>query len=133
MLVITETGSVRPPTVLLVEDSTDTRLTLRRLLEAHGCRVVEACDGAEAIGVAVCTRPDLVLMDLNMPRLDGLAATERLHSQPGLGDVPVVAITAYDTYGIEDEARAAGCSGYLRKPIDEARVERLLREHLPTV
>ncbi|MFL6336300.1 MAG: response regulator [Pyrinomonadaceae bacterium] len=105
-------------TVLVAEDSADTRAVLRRVLATYGYRVVEAADGGEAVELAVRECPDLVLMDLNMPVMDGLAATERIRELKGrCGDVPVVAVTAFDTYGMREAASEAGCDAYLLKPL----------------
>jgi len=109
----------RPATVLVAEDSADTRAVLRRALDSYGYRVVEAADGREAVEVALSQCPDLVLMDLNMPIMDGLAATERIRElREKCGDVPVVAATAFDTYGMREAALEAGCNAYLLKPLD---------------
>ena len=118
-------------TVLVVDDSADTRAVLSRTLEAGGYRVVEAADGREAVEVALRECPDLILMDLNMPVLDGLAATERIRKlKEKCGDVAIVAVTAFDTYGMKEAALEAGCDAYLLKPLAldelEAVVERLL-------
>src|SRR5919202_1243924 len=91
-------GSTRP-TILVVEDNDDTRLVMKMVLESNDYRVAEATNGEEAIEVALRERPDLILMDLQMPVLDGLAATRRIREQPELCNVPVVAVTAHDVYG----------------------------------
>jgi two-component system, sensor histidine kinase len=105
-------------TVLVAEDSADTRAVLRRMLASYGYRVVEVADGREAVEAAVQLCPDLVVMDLNMPVMDGLAATERIRElRDRCGDVPIVAVTAFDTYGMRDAAFEAGCNAYLLKPL----------------
>ena len=105
-------------TVLVAEDSADTRAVLRQVLASYGYRVVEAADGGEAVETAVRVCPDLVVMDLNMPVLDGLAATERIRElRDRCGDVPIVAVTAFDTYGMREAAFEAGCNAYLLKPL----------------
>jgi len=93
---LAQTGSlVTPATVLVAEDSADTRAVLSRALATYGYRVLEAADGREAVELAVSECPDLVVMDLNMPVMDGLAATERIREMKDrCGDVPVVAVTA---------------------------------------
>ncbi len=107
-----------PATVLVADDSADTRAVLRRTLARRGYRVVEAADGREAVEVARRECPDLILMDLNMPVMDGLAATERIRElKEKCGDVVVVAITAFDTYGMREAALEAGCRAYLLKPL----------------
>jgi len=122
---------VNKPTVLVVEDSDDTRRVLSMELRHRGCRVVTAADGREAVETALSVRPDLILMDLNLPRMDGLAATEQIRGHGELSDVPVIAVTAYDTYGIREAALEAGCRAYLLKPLDPAALVRTLRGVLP--
>ena len=122
---------VTPATVLVAEDSADTRVVVCRVLADRGYRVVEAADGAEAVELALSACPDLVVMDLNMPVMDGLAATERIRDMKDrCGNIPVVAVTAFDTYGMRDAALEAGCDAYLLKPLvlDELAsvIERLL-------
>jgi two-component system cell cycle response regulator DivK len=120
-----------PATILIAEDSADTRAVLTRALAFRGYNVVEAADGREAVEVAVSECPDLVVMDLNMPVMDGLAATERIRElRDKCGNIPVVAVTAYDTYGMRDAAMEVGCDAYLLKPLDldefESVIARLL-------
>src|ERR1043165_10187 len=109
---------VAPATVLVVDDSADTRAVLSRTLGRRGYRVVEAADGREAVETALRVCPDLILMDLNMPVMDGLAATERIRElKERCGDVAIVAVTAFDTYGMKEAAIEAGCDAYLLKPL----------------
>lgn len=119
------------PVVLVVEDFEDTRLLMRRLLEMSGCRVVEAVNGREAIARAETDRPHLILMDLNMPVLDGFTAALRIRERDAGREVPIVAVTAYDTAEFRRAAEAVGCSGYVSKPLDLDRLADLLRRHLP--
>ena len=114
-------------TVLVVEDFDDSRFILKVMLELRGYRVVEASDGLQAIEVARRERPDLVLMDLNLPLLDGFAATRRIRELDGLRDVPVVALTAHVTPDYRSKAVAAGCDELISKPINIARLEETLR------
>jgi CheY-like chemotaxis protein len=118
-------------TVLLAEDSEDTRHVLSLELQHRGCRVVTATDGREAVETALVARPDLILMDLNMPRMDGLAATEQIRAHVELDGVPIIAVTAFDTYGIREAALEAGCQAYLLKPLNPGALERALRDALP--
>ncbi|MFL6333009.1 MAG: response regulator [Pyrinomonadaceae bacterium] len=117
-------------TILLVEDSDDSRQMLRLTLESWGYRVTEAHDGREATEAARERCPDLILMDLNMPRMDGLAAAKFIRDcgEP-CRDVPIVAITAFDVYGMREAALEAGCNDYIAKPINykvlDATVRRL--------
>jgi two-component system cell cycle response regulator DivK len=121
-------------TVLLVEDTEDNRQMMRRLLEMSGYRVVEATNGREAVEVASEERPRIILMDLSLPLIDGLAATRRIRSLPDLRNVPIIAVSAHDTADFHNEALAAGCNAYITKPIDyselEAVVDGLLSEKL---
>jgi len=117
-------------TVLLVEDFEDNRFMMRRLLEMNGYRVVEAEDGEEAITKAETENPDLILMDLSLPILDGLAATRRIRQMPQFLRIPVVAVSAHDTADFHAEALAAGCNEYVTKPVDFDELETLLRRLL---
>jgi len=116
------------PTVLVAEDSRDTRAMLKRAFELKGYRVFEAEDGQEALEMARRYRPTLIVMDLNMPVLDGLEAVKNIRELEVPGEeIPIVAITAYDVPGMEDAARETGCNGYLRKPLDLAELDRALK------
>jgi two-component system cell cycle response regulator DivK len=117
-------------TVLLVEDTEDNRQMMRRLLEMSGYRVVEAINGKEAIEVASQLRPEVILMDLSLPLIDGLAATRRIRSFPELTKVPIVAVSAHDTADIHSEALAAGCDAYITKPIDYSELEEIIQRLL---
>jgi two-component system cell cycle response regulator DivK len=113
-------------TVMVVEDFEDNRFMMRRLLEMSGYRVVEAINGQEAVDKARHELPDLILMDLSLPLLDGLAATRRIREQEELKKVPIVAVSAHDTADFHAEALAAGCNEYVTKPIDFDQLESLL-------
>jgi len=116
------------PTVLLAEDSQDTRFMLKRAFELKGYRVFEAEDGLEALDVAKRCKPSLIVIDLNMPVLDGLETIKSLREREGPGEqIPIVAITAYDVPGMEDAAMETGCDRYLRKPLDLTELDRALR------
>ena len=116
------------PTVLLAEDSQDTRVMLKRAFELKGYRVFEAEDGLEALDVAKRCKPSLIVIDLNMPVLDGLETIKSLREREGPGEqIPIVAITAYDVPGMEDAALETGCDRYLRKPLDLTELDRALR------
>lgn len=119
------------PTVLLAEDSEDTRKVLSLELRHRGCHVITAADGREAVERALAAHPDLILMDLNLPRMDGLAATEEIRAHGELDEVPIIAFTAFDTYGIREAAFEAGCREYLLKPLESGALERALRGALP--
>ncbi len=108
----------RPQRVLIVDDSSDIREMWRLWLTFWGFQVDEAQNGHEALDRARSHRPDLVLMDLWMPVLDGLAATERLKADPATAQVPVLALSAYTLPSAVDRALAAGCDSFLPKPVD---------------
>jgi two-component system cell cycle response regulator DivK len=112
--------------VLVVEDFEDNRFMLRRLLEMAGYQVVEASDGEQALVMAQQERPALILMDLSLPRLDGLAATRGIRQHPDLSDIPIVAVSAHDSADFHAEALAAGCNDYVAKPIDFDQLAKLL-------
>lgn len=115
------------PTVLVAEDSEDTRAMLKRAFELKGYHVFEAEDGQEALDMAHRHRPSLLIVDLNMPVLDGLETIKSFREMEGPGEqVPIVAITAYDVPGMEDAALETGCDRYLRKPLDLNELDRVL-------
>jgi len=116
------------PTVLVAEDSQDTRSMLKRAFELKGYKVFEAADGQEALDMARSYRPSLIVIDLNMPVLDGLEAVKSFREMEGPGEqVPIVAITAYDVPGMENAALETGCDRYLRKPLDLTELDSALR------
>lgn len=113
---MTKEGGSR--TILYIEDDLPSRVLVRRVLEAAGYRVVEAEGGMEGLTVARTERPLLILVDINMPAMDGLEVTARLRAMPELGSVPIIALTANVMKGDRERTLAAGCSGYIQKPID---------------
>jgi two-component system cell cycle response regulator DivK len=117
-------------TVLLVEDTEDNRQMMRRLLELSGYNVVEATNGREAVETASRLQPNIILMDLSLPYLDGLAATRRIRVMPGLEKIPIVAVSAHDTADFHSEALAAGCNAYVTKPIDYSELEEVVNRLL---
>ena len=120
------------PVVMLVEDFQDTREVMRRMLELQGCRVIEAANGQEAIEISQRGGLDLVLMDLNMPVLDGFNATLRIREYERTRDVPVVAVTAFDSAEARAAAGAVGCCDYVVKPLDFENLSTLLKRLLPS-
>ena len=104
--------------ILYVEDDISSRMLIRQVLDTAGYEVMEAEDGMESIRLAQEVRPDLILMDINMPGLDGYAAATKIKSLPGLADTPIIAVTANVVEGDRERALTAGCDGYLPKPID---------------
>jgi len=112
--------------ILVVDDSADNVAVMSLNLQELGYRVVTATNGEEAVSVAAQTRPNLILMDISMPGLDGFAATRRIRDNDELRDVPVVAVTAFGTEGFQRAAYDAGISGYLTKPVDFDRMHQLV-------
>jgi len=119
-----------PATVLLVEDTEDNRFMMRRLLEMTGYRVVEAMNGEEAVKLAKNVSPHLILMDLSLPVIDGLAATRLIRQLPDLESTPIIAVSAHDSSDFQSEAMEAGCNSYVTKPIDFNELEQLIAKLL---
>jgi signal transduction histidine kinase/DNA-binding response OmpR family regulator/HAMP domain-containing protein len=119
------------PQILVVEDYPDNRLTLEALLKELGCSFTTVSDGIQAIQAVREHRPALVLMDINLPLLSGLDATRKLKSDPELRDIPVIALTARAMKGDRENFLAAGCDGYLSKPIEPSALYQLLEQWLP--
>lgn len=117
-------------TVLLVEDTEDNRFMMRRLLEMSGYRVIEATNGEEAVKVAEAETPGLILMDLSLPVIDGLAATRLIRKLPKLQQTPIIAVSAHDSSDFLVEALGAGCNSYITKPIDFSELEQLIVQEL---
>jgi CheY-like chemotaxis protein len=116
---------------LVVEDFEDSRFMMRRLLEMAGYSVLEASDGEQAVQMAVESHPVLILMDLSLPKLDGLSATRQIRQKRGLKTVPIVAVSAHDSPESRTEALAAGCDEYITKPIDFDHLNALLQRFVP--
>lgn len=117
-------------TILCVEDNPNNRLLVRRMLEAEGYHVLEADCGEEGITVAARTLPDLILMDITLPDINGYEATRRLRENPALARTPILAVTANVMKGDREKALSAGCNSYISKPIDVDQLPRLLAEYL---
>jgi two-component system cell cycle response regulator DivK len=128
---MTESNGHDQHLIMVVEDFEDNRFMMRRLLEMSGYRVLEAINGEEAVEIANREHPSLILMDLSLPKLDGLAATRRIRQVPELRQVPIVAVSAHDTADFHADALAAGCNDYVTKPIDFDQLEALLQRLLP--
>jgi two-component system cell cycle response regulator DivK len=118
-------------TILYVEDNNDNRTLVRRVLNAEGYLVIEAANAAEALEVLDSNKPDLILMDINMPDMDGYALTTMIKQKPGFELVPIIAMTANVMRGDKERSLEAGCDGYIQKPIDidllASQVERFVR------
>ena len=104
-------------TILYVEDNFDNRTLVNRILMVEGYHLIEAVNATEALKVLESTRPDLILMDINMPDMDGYTLTGKIKKIPGLETIPVVALTANVMHDVLEQALAAGCNGYIGKPI----------------
>lgn len=112
-------------TILYVEDNPDNRMLVRRILTAENYKLLEATNAVQAINLLETTTPDLILMDINMPDMDGYTLTTRIRSMPGLGRIPILALTANVMRGDKEKTLEAGCDGYIQKPLD---VDQLIRE-----
>ena len=112
--------------ILVADDSADSVAMISLFLQQQGYRVVTAANGEDAIRVATQTVPNLILMDISMPTLDGLGATRRIREDTTLGDIPIIAVTAFGTEGFQRAAYDVGVSGYLTKPIDLDRMGHLI-------
>lgn len=104
--------------ILYIEDNPDNRLLVRRVLQVEGYTIFEAVDGHEGLSKAAELQPDLILMDINLPEIDGYEVTARLKQLPGMSRVPIIAVTANVMKGDREKTLAAGCDGYIQKPID---------------
>lgn len=107
-------------TILIAEDNPVNRELLRELLEIRGCIVEEACDGQEALAMVERTPPDVLLLDIGMPLLDGYAVVRKLRENPRFDSLPVVAVTAYAMQGDREKIMNSGFDGYLSKPVNSA-------------
>lgn len=118
--------------ILVVEDQEDNRIILRRLLSNAGYDLIEAVNGEDGVALALSTRPDLILMDIQLPVMDGYEATRRIKSNAELKSIPVIAVTSYALSGDEAKTRAAGCDAYVAKPFSPRQLLAKVREYLPT-
>lgn len=118
-------------TILVVEDYEDTSLAMRLALEQKGYHILEASDGEQAVRMAESMRPDVVLMDLHLPVLDGFAAAESIRAHPELKETVIVAVTAYQDADQRARALAAGCNAFVTKPIDFEWLGDLISNLLP--
>ena len=108
----------RDRTVLIVEDDEDSRYLMRLELERLGYLIVEAENGEQAVEVAAREQPDIILMDLTLPLMDGIAATQKIRATDGFNGVPIIAVTAHQETDFREGAKAAGFAAYVTKPID---------------
>jgi two-component system cell cycle response regulator DivK len=119
--------------ILIIEDQEDNRAIMRDLLNTAGYRLIEAVDGEEGVKLAQSERPDLILMDVQLPILDGYEATRRIRASVELKSIPIIAVTSYALSGDEAKARAAGCDSYVAKPFSPRELLAKVREFLPNV
>jgi two-component system, cell cycle response regulator DivK len=117
--------------ILIVEDTEDNRQIIRDLLSSVGYELIEAEDGAAGVALAQSEHPDLILMDIQLPKMDGYEATRRIRAVPELATVPIIAVTSYALSGDEAKTRAAGCDGYIAKPFSPRQLLAKIRELLP--
>jgi two-component system, cell cycle response regulator DivK len=118
--------------ILIVEDQEDNRTILRDLLSKAGFDLIEAVNGEDGVALALSKRPDLILMDIQLPVMDGYEATRRIKANAELKAIPVIAVTSYALSGDEAKARAAGCDGYVAKPFSPRQLLATVREYLPS-
>ena len=114
-------------TILVVDDFDDTRLLLRTWLQRKGFRIVEAENGNDAVAAAASQRPDLIIMDVEMPELDGLSATRQIRKLTNSAAVPIVAVSAYGADQYREPALEAGCNEYVSTPFEPEELERVIR------
>ena len=112
-------------TILYVEDNPDNRLLVKRILLAEDYSLIEAIDGKDALNVLKTAHPDLILMDINMPDMDGYTLTAKIKSLPGFERIPILALTANVMRGDKEKTLEAGCDGYIQKPLD---IDQLTRD-----
>jgi two-component system cell cycle response regulator DivK len=116
--------------ILVVEDQEDLRAILRDVLSTSGYTVIEAVDGAESVAKVASELPDLVLIDIQLPVLNGYDTTRRIKAQPGFSAIPIIAVNSFAMKGDEEKARAAGCDHYVTKPYSPVQLLRIIRGRL---
>jgi two-component system cell cycle response regulator DivK len=114
--------------ILVIEDTEDNRRIIRDLLTTVGYELIEATDGEAGVAAAAREQPDLVLMDIQLPVMDGYEATRRIKADPATAHIPVIAVTSYALSGDEEKTRAAGCDGYIAKPFSPRQLLATVRE-----
>jgi two-component system cell cycle response regulator DivK len=117
--------------ILVVEDQEDNRQIIRDLLSATDYEIMEAESGEQALEAVTKQRPDLILMDIQLPGMDGYEATRRIKADPALRSIPIIAVTSYALSGEEQKARAAGCDEYVPKPYSPRQLLAKIRQYLP--
>ncbi len=119
------TSSNEQTTIMYVEDNPDNRILVRRILMSENYAILEAVNAADALNILKNARPDLILMDINMPDMDGYTLTTKIRSMPGFERIPILALTANVMRGDKEKTLEAGCDGYIQKPLD---IDQLIRE-----
>ena len=117
--------------ILVIEDQEDNRQIVRDLMAASGYELIEATTGEEGVAAAARERPDLILMDIQLPGIDGYEVTRRIKANPQLKSIPIIAVTSYALSGDDKKAFAAGCDGYVTKPYSPRLLLAKIREYLP--
>ena len=117
--------------ILVVEDQEDNRQIMRDLLTANDYEMTEAENGEEALAAVAKDRPDLILMDIQLPVMDGCETTRRIKADPSLSSIPIIAVTSYALSGDEEKARAAGCNDFVPKPFSPRHLLAKIRQYLP--
>lgn len=117
--------------ILIIEDQADNRQIMHDLLGAHGFESLEATTGEDGLAAAAREKPDLILMDIQLPGMDGYEVTRRIKANAALKHIPVIAVTSYALSGDDEKAFAAGCDGYLTKPVSPRVLLGKIREYLP--
>lgn len=118
--------------ILYVEDNFENKLFVRRVIESMGHEMLEAETGLDSLQMAAERKPDLVLMDVNIPGMDGLETTTRFKQDPGLSDIPIIALTANAMKGDKERCLAAGCDGYMQKPVGVSDLRREIQRYTHT-
>jgi two-component system, cell cycle response regulator DivK len=117
-------------TILYIEDNPENRLLVRRVLVAEGFTVLEAENALNALNALQVQKPDLILMDINLPEVDGYSLTHQIKNTPGLKDVPIIAMTANVMKGDRERTMEAGCDGYIQKPVDVDNLSNQINRYL---
>ena len=120
-----------PPRILIADDNAMNLDILQKRLAVHGYEMLEAVTGEEGVALAARERPDLILMDIQLPGLDGYEATRRIKGNTGLRQIPIIAVTSYALSGDDAKALAAGCDAYVTKPFSPRALLAKIREYLP--
>ncbi len=116
--------------ILIVDDNQDSRELVMKVLGGKGYELIEALDGEDALAQVQVVRPDLILMDISLPKIDGHEVTRRLKSQEEYKEIPIIALTAHAMKGDKEKAMAAGCNGYIPKPINVRELPTIIEDFL---